>query len=299
MEGTFSARIKAPQFEGITEWFNSKPLSLDKLGGKAVLLDFWTYSCVNCLRALPHVKKWHEKYSKKGLVVIGVASPEFGFEGEPANVKEAIRALGIKYPVALDAKQRTWEAYGNHYWPAQFLIDKDGFISYVHFGEGDYSQTEAAIQVALGAKMKAEKEEFPAYMFDQSPETYAGFGKSFGLGSGLVCDRDGCNVYVDPGSHAMNTIYPHGRWVQEKEYIELDRVPGRLSYRFNAREVNLVMAPVGKEAKAEIYVDEKKTGDIVIDGPRMYNVFTDKKYGERELALIFSGKVRVYSFTFG
>jgi hypothetical protein len=148
-------------------------------------------------------------------------------------------------------------------------------------------------------KAKVEKEEFPAYMFDQSPETYAGFGKSFGLGSGLVCDRDGCNVYIDPGSHAMNTLYPHGRWVQEKEYLELERPPGRLSYRFNAREVNIVMATAGKPVDAEVYIDEKSVGGLRVDAPRMYTVFKDKKYGERELALIFNGKVRIYAFTFG
>jgi hypothetical protein len=156
-----------------------------------------------------------------------------------------------------------------------------------------------AIQMALGIKGKPEKEEFAAYVFDQSPETYAGFSKNNGLGSGLVCDDKGCNVYIDPGNHAMNTLYPNGQWAQEKEYIELKRTPGLLSYRFNAREANVVMEPVGKPSKVEVFVDEKKVSDLALDKPMMYNIFRAKDYGERELQLVFHGKARVYALTFG
>jgi thiol-disulfide isomerase/thioredoxin len=299
LDNIFRARVRAPEFAGIKGWINSRPLSMEKLKGKVVLVDFWTYTCINCIRTLPYMKRWHDKYSKRGLVIVGVHSPEFEFEKSSGNVKDAVRKFGIKYPVAVDSDMKTWQAFDNHYWPAKYLIDRDGFISYVHFGEGNYGQTEMAIQMQLGIKKTVEKDIFPGYMFDQSPETHAGFAKNFGLGSGLVCDQSGCNLYVDPGNHALNTIYPHGQWVQEKEYLVLKKSPGRISYRFHAREANMVMAPAGKPVKAEIYIDEKKTREIMIDSAKMYNVHQDKKYGEHELALMFYGKVRVYAYTFG
>ncbi|MEW6723204.1 MAG: redoxin domain-containing protein [Candidatus Micrarchaeota archaeon] len=295
----FRARVKAREFVGIKGWINSRPLKIDSLKGKVVLLDFWTYTCINCIRTLSYLQSWHEKYRDKGLVVIGVHTPEFEFEKKAPNIKEAVKRFGITYPVALDSEMKTWREYDNHYWPAKYLIDKDGFICYVHFGEGNYGQTEMAIQMQLGIKKKLEKDDFQGYMFDQSPETYAGFGKNFGLGSGLVCDEQGCNVYVDPGSHAMNVIYPEGQWVQEKEFIELKKAPGRVSYRFNAREANVVLAPVGKPVEAAVFMDGKKKHVFLVDKAKMYNVFKDKKYGDHELSIVFAGRVRAYVFTFG
>jgi len=294
----FDVKVKAAELRGIKGWINSKPLSLEELKGKVVLVDFWTYTCINCLRSLPYLKRWHEKYAKKGLVIIGVHSPEFTFEKDVENVKKAVKELGIEYPVALDSDMKTWHAYDNHYWPAKFIIDREGFVQFVHFGEGNYAQTEMVLQILLGTKMKPEKEEHLSYMFDQSRETYTGFTRNFGLGSGLACDDKGCNIYIDPGDHASNIIYPHGQWTQESEYLELKKTPGKLSYRFNAREVNMIMEPLGK-AKADIFINEKKTRTIEIDAPGMYTIFTDKKYGERELSVIFHGKVRVYAYTFG
>jgi thiol-disulfide isomerase/thioredoxin len=298
-DNVFKARIRAADFTGIKAWLNSKPLKMEKLRGKVVLVDFWTYTCINCLRTLPYLKRWHDKYSKKGLVIVGVHSPEFEFEKRVANVKKAVEKFGIKYPVAVDSDMRTWQAFENHYWPAKFLVDKEGFVCYVHFGEGNYEQTEMAIQMQLGIKTKVTREKYSGYMFDQSPETYTGFARNFGLGSGLVCDKSGCNVYVDPGNHAMNTVYPDGQWVQEKEYVELKKAPGRISYRFNAREANMVMAPVGKPVNGTVYVDGRKKASIRVDAPKMYNVFSDKRYGERELRVDFDGRVRVFAYTFG
>lgn len=298
-EKMFQPRVRAPEFVGIKSWINTKPLKIEDLKGKVVLIDFWTYSCINCIRTLPFLKRWHDKYSEKGLVIVGVHTPEFGFEKDAANVKEAVKKAGITYPVALDSDMKTWTSYQNHYWPAKYLVDRDGFVIYVHFGEGNYTQTEMAIQMALGIKKSFEKDQYPGYMFDQSPETYAGFGKNYGLGSGLVCDKSGCNVYVDPGDHVQNTIYPHGQWVQEKEYLELRKSPGQISYRFNGREANVVMEPVDKDVEAEIFIGEKKAGKVTVDSARMYNVFRDKKYGDRDLTIVFKGKVRVYAYTFG
>jgi thiol-disulfide isomerase/thioredoxin len=139
----------APEFSGIERWLNSPPLSMQSLRGKVVLVDFWTYTCINCTRTLPHVKSWHEKYKDKGLVVVGVHTPEYPFERATANVQAAIKRFGIAYPVAQDNRYATWQAYSNQYWPAVYLIDRQGRIAYTHFGEGAYEQTEARIRALL------------------------------------------------------------------------------------------------------------------------------------------------------
>jgi thiol-disulfide isomerase/thioredoxin len=139
----------APEFSGIERWLNSPPLSMQSLRGKVVLVDFWTYTCINCIRTLPHVKSWHEKYKDKGLVVVGVHTPEYPFERATANVQAAIKRFGIAYPVAQDNRYATWQAYSNQYWPAVYLIDRQGRIAYTHFGEGAYEQTEARIRALL------------------------------------------------------------------------------------------------------------------------------------------------------
>ncbi|MCY1285013.1 Protein DipZ [compost metagenome] len=142
---------KAPEFTGIEKWLNSEPLTLAGLRGKVVLVDFWTYDCINCIRTLPHVRQWHDKYRDKGLVVVGVHTPEFGFEKSTANVQAALKRFDIRYPVAQDNMYATWNAWRNQYWPALYLVDANGNVVYKHFGEGNYAQTEAAIQKALAA----------------------------------------------------------------------------------------------------------------------------------------------------
>ncbi len=291
-------KVKAPGFKGIKAWINSKPLDMEKLKGKVLLVDFWTYTCINCRRSIPYVKRWHEKYAKKGLVIVGVHSPEFGFEKEPKNVKAAVKELGIEYPVAMDSDMTTWDAFDNRYWPAKYLI-KDGDVIHVQFGEGRYEEFEKEIQAALGVSGKVEKGRAPGYMFDQSPETYAGFSRSRGLGSGLVCVKKGCDVYVEPDEYEPGVIYPDGQWEQEREYLELKKAPGKISYRFNAREVNVVMGPAEKPVKADIFVDRIKKKTITIGSYKMYNVYKEKRYKERDLGIVFHGKARVYVFTFG
>jgi len=298
LEGMPGIRLKSPEITGIRGWINSKPLTIATLKGKVVLVDFWTYSCINCIRTIPYLNKWHEKYSGRGLVIIGVHTPEFAFEGEFENVEAAVKRLGIKYPVALDSDMRTWMSFDNNYWPAKYLIDDEGCVAYLHFGEGGYTETERAIQDQLGISMKEEAGSAPGYMFDQSPETYAGFEKNDGLGSGLACTKAGCR-YVDNGGHDPNIIYPDGEWEQERQYLELRKAPGRLSYRFNAREVNVVMAPADGPVKAEVSVNGEAVGSVTVGRPDMYTVFRDKRYSDRELVLTFDGKVRVYAYTFG
>lgn len=149
----------APELVGIAEWINSNPLTIESLRGKVVLVDFWTYSCINCIRTQPYLNAWHEKYSDDGLVILGIHAPEFAFEKLPKNVEKAVKEADIKYPVALDNDFRTWNAYDNKYWPAKYLIDQNGNIVYKHFGEGEYAQTEEKIQELLGAKKELEKEQ--------------------------------------------------------------------------------------------------------------------------------------------
>ncbi|MCI0503505.1 redoxin domain-containing protein [Candidatus Micrarchaeota archaeon] len=299
MEGLPWLRIKAPGFPGIKAWYNSEPLTVEDLRGKAVLVDFWTYTCINCIRSMPHLQRWHEKYSKKGLVIIGVHSPEFKFEGDVRNIERAVKDIGIKYPVAADSGRETWNAFSNMYWPAEFLIDKEGYVQYVHFGEGGYAETERKIQGLLGISGETEKEEIPGYLFDQSPETYAGFGANLGLGSGLACDKSGCDRYVDGGEHDRNVIYPDGEWVQMEDYLELKGARGRISYKFNARQANVVIEPLEKGCDALVLLDGKEAGKLKLDNPGMYTVYQEKDYSEKDLSLEFSGKVRVYAFTFG
>jgi thiol-disulfide isomerase/thioredoxin len=288
----FEPKVKAPDFVGISDWINSGPLTIDSLRGKVILIDFWTYTCVNCLRTLPHMKKWHDKYSKSGLAIIGVHSPEFSFERDARNVRKAVKDLGITYPVALDSGMETWNSYANDYWPAKYLVDKDGNVKHVQYGEGGYDSFENEIQKALGIDSKIEKAEYP--------ETYLGVIRNPGMGSGLACDKSGCDVYIDPGEHERDVVYPNGQWVQENEYLDLKKGPGQLAYRFNARQVNMVMGAAGENpVDAHVIIDGKETGILKIEDSKMYTVFEEKKYGEHELVVLFDGPVRVYVYTFG
>jgi thiol-disulfide isomerase/thioredoxin len=293
-------KVKAPDFVSIKAWINSEPLTMEKLKGKVVLVDFWTYTCINCLRTLPFLKKMQEKYAKAGLVIIGVHSPEFSFEKDVENVQKAVKELDIPYAVAVDSDQETWDAYANNFWPSKYLADRDGNVLLVHSGEGGYSKIEEAIQEALGVKGKIENDTYPTFMFDQSPETYLGIMKNRGIGSGLVCDQSGCNIYIDPEQHERDIVYPNGQWEQEVDFLELKKAPGQLVYRFYARQVNVVMGPAeGKAVEAQILIDGKKAGTVKVDGYRMYTVYEEKKYAEHEMALVFDGPVKVYAYTFG
>ncbi len=290
-------KIKAPELKGIKAWINSEPLKLEDLRDKVVLLDFWTYTCMNCQRTIPYLNKWHRKYGKKDLVIIGVHSPEFEFEKNLENVKKAVKNLKIKYAVAVDSNLSSWNAFENRYWPAKYII-ADGFVEYVHFGEGNCENTEKALQHFLGISKNTEKEKFKGVMPDQSPETYAGFEANPGLGSGLAKDKKGKDVWVRPDELEPNVIYPEGQWEQERDYLELRKSPGKLTYKFNAREVNVVIEPLEKSVEADIFIDYKKKKTIKISSPNTYTVFKSGKYGYRELGMVFRGKARVYCLTF-
>lgn len=300
----FGAR-KAPEIN-VIEWINSNPLRISDLNGKVVLVDFWTYTCINCVRTLPYIKSWWEKYKDKGLIIIGVHSPEFEFEKELENVQRAVKEFEIKYPVAVDSEMNTWRAYDNHYWPAKYLVNKEGKIVYTHFGEGKYEETEKTIQKLLGTGELSLTHEKPVgYHVYVSPETYAGSLRSRGIGSAEACTKEGC-IYVDQGQHERDIIYLHGAWIQKPEYVELLSGEGKFAFRFYAREVNVVMHPVAGKVDGKVTIDAKeatgehvKNGKVTVDKPAMYNVHKNDEYGEKELLMTFDKPIRIYALTFG
>jgi cytochrome c biogenesis protein CcdA/thiol-disulfide isomerase/thioredoxin len=263
----------APGFDGAVEWLNSKPRAASDLRGKVVLVDFWTYSCINCIRTVPYVRAWAEKYKDQGLVVIGVHTPEFAFEKQIDNVRKAVADFGIRYPVAIDNDFRIWRAFENSYWPAHYLIDAKGQLRYHHFGEGNYAQTEQAIQDLLreaGSKMATEAtvrpdtkgaEMAPDLVNLGSGETYLGYQRAAGFVSpeGILSDTSRDYSVTEPG---LNEWGLSGRWTIAAEKAVLDRAGGGIAYRFSARDLHLVLAPRadGKPVRFKVTVDGKAPG---------------------------------------
>ncbi|HET8872463.1 MAG TPA: thioredoxin family protein, partial [Gaiellaceae bacterium] len=293
-----STASRAPEIRGIADWINTKPLSLGQLRGKVVLIDFWTYSCVNCLRTLPHVEAWDRAYRKDGLVVIGVHSPEFPFERVPGNVRTAVRKLGIRYPVALDNDFATWRAYANEYWPAKYLIDRTGRVRYVHFGEGEYGETERQIRRYLGTDVGTEAERVadrtPTKL--TTPESYLGYARLARFaGVGVTPDRDAGYVFPRRPLRADQLAYS-GRFRIEAERIVAGK-NARIRLRFLAREVNLVL---GGHGSVELFLDGQRRQPVAIAGePRLYTLLelSERRRGLLELRL--SPGLSAYAFTFG
>ena len=267
VEGVF------PELNGATGWLNTPPLTRDGLSGKVVLVDFWTYSCINCLRALPYIRAWAEKYKDHGLVVLGVHAPEFAFEKDPANVKKAVESLGVTYPVALDNNLKIWQAFNNQYWPAHYFIDAQGRIRHHHFGEGDYDQSEKVIQELLAeagrgavpggfVDPRAAGAQAPADMAAiQSPETYVGYGRGDNFVSGPI-SYDKSATYTAPQFLALNKWGLGGRWTIGEEKSSLDQAGGRIVFRFHARDLHLVLGPGpdGKPVRFRVTLDGKPPG---------------------------------------
>lgn len=306
-------RRKAPEIIGIDSegWINSEPLTLEKFRGKLVLLDFWTYSCVNCLRTLPALKEMWSKY-KGELVIIGVHTPEFEFEKDLTNVKGAVKKHGIEYPVANDPERVNWERYGNRYWPRAALINAKGELIMDHIGESGYDEIEERIIEELGEdSYERMKEKKRSYFPGISRETYAGSLRNPGLGSGRVCTREGCEEYVDPGNHMGGVIYLAGDWRQESEYLRFKGQNGHISYRYYATEVNVV---ISGEGLAEVLLNDKPLdsdssgADVVlangksyvkIEGADMYQIIKQEKVDEGELKIVPFKGLEVYAYTFG
>jgi len=296
---------KAPGFMEGGRWINSEGENLDDLvaDNKLVLVDFWTYSCINCQRTLPYLRDWWNKYQDKGLVIIGVHSPEFEFEKEYDNVVAATEKYDVGWPVVQDNEMKIWRAYNNHYWPAKYVISpKTGEIIYSHFGEGAYEETENLIKRELttlgydveGVETGEEGEgEFVA---GQSPETYLGWQRgSYFSGQEIAIGR--LKKYMTDGQGLMqNTAYLQGEWRVEGEYAESGE-GAMVYYRFYGGEANLVMS-ADEERMVEVYVDGEKTKEIKVMADDLYNLY-EGEVGQRILQLKFEPGVRAFAFTFG
>ena len=287
----------APGFRGITNWFNSKPLTMRELRGKVVLVDFWTYSCINCLRTLPHLRAWWKEYRRAGLVIVGVHTPEFAFEAVPHNVDEATKQLRVTWPVALDPHYATWKAFNNEYWPAEYLIDRQGRIRHEHFGEGEYENTERLIRELLGepGRPRAELADMTPTELT-TPETYLGYEHRLAdyAGSTPVPDRPA--RYNAPKNLPQNGWALSGRW---KLGAERTTAGGgaELGLHFHAQDVYLVM---GGHGRVTVSVDGHDLRTIPVEGiSRLYTVLSTPHLLDAQLRLRFTPGISVYSFTFG
>ncbi len=303
----------APPIEGITDWINSPPLQLNDLKGKVVLIDFWTYSCINCIRTLPYLKDWYAKYHNAGLVIIGIHAPEFEFERNIGNVKAAVLKNGIQYPVALDNQFVTWKNYNNQYWPAHYLIDKKGMLVYQHFGEGEYDVTENNIRFLLGIQSGAatplKTEE--ALSFSQTPETYLGYARAEHFSNAQPVGKDKAALYLFPDELNENNWALNGEWIIDDDKIVSAQSNVSLKINFNARKVYMVMGNTSKEPiTVKLLFNGKPMiagkgndvieGHIIVNQHRLYEVL-DLPHFENGILQIISDKpgLEIYTFTFG
>lgn len=314
---------KAPELTGNQGWVNSEPLKLSDLKGKVVIIDFWTYSCINCIRTLPYISTWHKTYKDEGLVIIGVHTPEFPFEKDLNNVKKAIKDYGIEYPVVQDNEFKTWLAYDNHYWPAKYIIDKNGFIRYTHFGEGQYEETEKVIRQLLAegkasstmpeeksASVQADNVDFRKI---ETRETYIGYEREEAQGNkeAIIADKE--QTFKEPAQIETDMFYLVGKWVVGPDSAKLSVKSGKIIINYKASQANLVMNGNGKTMKAKVLLDGKliapgiRGADVAADGTvtikdaKLYSlVDTKDQYERHTLTLEFSDSgVEAFAFTFG
>jgi thiol-disulfide isomerase/thioredoxin len=314
---------------GAVQWLNSPPLTVQDLRGKVVLVDFWTYSCINSLRSLPYLKAWAQKYRDQGLVVIGVHAPEFAFERNIDNVKKATHDLGIDYPVAIDNNHAIWRALDNQYWPALYFVDAQGHIRYHHFGEGDYAQSEKVVQQLLteaghanAAKVATGLTDTPAQGVQmaadnadmRSPETYIGYerAENFASPGGEAPDKP--HTYTAPARPAVNDWGLAGTWKVGAEHATLAEASGRIVYRFHARDLHLVLGQSkdGKPVRFRVSIDGAAPGDahgtdVAADGSgtvteqRLYQLVRQTgNVKDHTFSIEFLDPgVEAYAFTFG
>jgi cytochrome c biogenesis protein CcdA/thiol-disulfide isomerase/thioredoxin len=314
-----------PPLDGATAWLNSAPITTESLKGKVVLVDFWTYSCINCLRSIPYVRAWAQKYRDHGLVVIGVHAPEFAFERDVDNVRKAISTFKIDYPVAVDNDTKIWQAFENEYWPAHYFIDANGDIRHHHFGEGGYAESERVIQELL---TEAGQRDIPGGTVDvnasgaeaasdaaavKSPETYLGYDRSnrFDSPGGIV--QDAAHTY-EAGALQLNAWSLVGNWTIGPERATLNEPDGKIVYRFHARDLHLVLGPTeeGKTIRFRVTIDGKPPGSAhgmdtdangegAVTGQRLYQLIRDTgSVADHNFEIQFLDPgVQAYAFTFG
>jgi thiol-disulfide isomerase/thioredoxin len=321
-------KVRAPEIGHV--WLNSPPLSFHLLRGRAVLVDFWDYTCVNCIRTLPYVQAWHERYRDKGLTVIGVHTPEFTFAQYESNVERGIREFGLTYPIVIDSNREIWKAFANRYWPTKYLLDKDGYLRYGHFGEGAYGETEQVIQellreiepaIVLPPLMEPVREEdhMGAVCYRATGELYLG-NRRGRIGNEGEFREDQIADYSFAGAIEENFFYATGRWASTAEYFEaVDDGAHTLRLKYEASAVNLVMAsPHTSSAEVVIQQDGKpltraqatrdtrfraatqgeEEGYVVVDSARMYFLIDNHEFGAHELELRCSAGVAAFAFTF-
>ena len=319
---------KAPEFTGITSYINTNATKLSDLKGKVVLVDFWTYSCINCIRTLPYLVDWNQKYSDKGLVIVGVHSPEFEFEKNIDNVKQAVTRFGIEYPVLLDNDHGTWNAFQNSYWPRKYLVDSDGYIRYDHIGEGGYVETENAIKNLLSERSNQQSIEISninqtkltvpgtqSVDFNQikTPELYFGYQYAraqLGNIEGFNPDRT-VNYTIPTSNLKSNVIYLQGLWKNNPDSMELVGPDGKIILSYSSKSVNIV---AGGKGEITVKEDGKNTqtdnpfkgndldteGKLNIDGQRLYNIAEHADYGSHHIEIKAKGSgFKLYTFTFG
>jgi cytochrome c biogenesis protein CcdA/thiol-disulfide isomerase/thioredoxin len=285
----------APPLHADGAWINSQPFSLAQRRGKVVLVDFWTYSCINCLRTLPHLKAWYATYHRKGLVIVGVHTPEFAFEHVTSNVRAAVKRLGIDYPVVQDNRYKTWDNYSNQYWPAEYLIDRTGHVRHTNFGEGEYGTTESLIRRLLGAhgaKARAVADTTPDGLL--TPETYLGYARlARYTGSQLVPDASVRYTFARklPG----DALSYDGIWKVGPEKIVAGQGAG-LRLHFHAKNVYIVL---GGRGAVRALIGGRPAGTLRVDSYRLYTVRASAKTADAMLELQFTPGVQAYSFTFG
>jgi thiol-disulfide isomerase/thioredoxin len=315
-----------PPLGGATAWLNSPPLTPEGLRGKVVLVDIWTYTCINWLRTLPYVRAWAARYRDQGLVVIGVHSPEFPFEKDLENVRRSAKAMMVDYPIAVDSDHGIWQAFHNEYWPTLYLIDAKGKIRYHQFGEGEYERTEKVIQqlLAEAGTGGADRGLTPVdphglevaadWSHLKSPENYVGYERTEGFASPGGAPSGGRRVYAVPASLKLNQWALVGDWTVERGAVALNKAPGRIVYRFHARDLHLVMGPAarGKSVRFRVLIDGKPPGaahgvDVDADGngtageQRVYQLIrqpgpiTDREF---EIQFLDPG-AEAFAFTFG
>ena len=315
-----------PSFDGATGWLNSPPLTPAGLWGKVVLVDFWTYTCINWLRQLPYLRAWAGKYSRQGLVVIGVHTPEFPFEHNAGNVRQAVQDMRIDYPVATDNNYAVWRAFGNHYWPALYFADAQGRIRHHHFGEGEYGQSEMIIQQLLAdagsagagddlVRVDARGAEAPAdWDTLRSPENYTGYDRTenFASPGGAVPGQP--HVYTAPAELRLNHWALSGDWTMDEQAAALNQAGGRIACRFHARDLNLVMGPAapgtpipfrvlldGQPPGSAHGIDVDSQGNGTAGQQRLYQLIRQPApITDHTFEITFPGPgVQAYSFTFG
>lgn len=325
-EGESRIALKEKRFERAKEitspdhFINTEAFELkDLIGEKVILIDFWTYSCINCQRTTPYLNAWHDQYADDGLVIVGIHTPEFDFEKVVANVEDAVKDLGIEFPVVMDNDFSTWRAYRNRFWPRKYLIDIDGFIVYDHIGEGAYEETEAKIRELLEERnavlgMETELDDRVDVNVDapssgQSPEVYFGSGRNELLANGIP-GQSGTQIFNKLEEFGLNKLYLYGDWDIRDEFAKLESDEGGVNFRFKGKKVFFV-GSADEPVRVQVLIDGEAAGEfagddvdeegfITVDSEKLYKAFDAEEFGEHLLELRSEGSgLNIFTFTFG